>query len=184
MSLLSILLSLALSSSLTASTEQALHGMPFGKVTDEDVDRLAEFAKARNCDLVKDLDLALGRDEAALARVFTFSREFTSFDPNARVYAQVIYNSLLNVGEVIGVEKYAQVLAQQPADVQQRVRDILYHPVATAPFEQRTPAKIAVLLMYPSLFPGSYSYAKNNPFFTPRSWSYWAHPARWTELIE
>ena len=42
-------------------------------------------------------------DEDALARVFKFSIKFETLNSNARAYGQIIYSSLLNIGEVIGV---------------------------------------------------------------------------------
>ena len=53
------------------------------------------------------------KDEEALARLFKFSLAFKSLDPNARAYGQIIYFSLLNLGEVIGVDAYVKILDRQ-----------------------------------------------------------------------
>src|SRR5690242_12530 len=97
-----------------------LHGKPFGQLNDADLDRLQEFAVKHGADLKADLARSYtskGVDEAALGRVFIFSRHFTALDKNGRTYGQLIYNSLLNIGEQIGVPAYARIINRQPPDI-------------------------------------------------------------------
>src|SRR3982751_932823 len=106
-------------------------GMPFGRIEDTDIDRLQDFAVKHGFDLKAEMERVYSHDrkpdEDALGRVFVFSRQFDSLDQNARTYGQIIYSSLLNIGEVIGVPAYAKVIDRQPADVQQRIRDFLFY---------------------------------------------------------
>ena len=106
-------------------------GRPFGPVGEADVDRLAEFAKKSGFDLKREMERVYKKDEEALARLFKFSLAFKTLDANARTYGQIIYSSLLNLGEAIGVDAYVKVLDRQSPEVQQRVRDFLYYPHAT-----------------------------------------------------
>jgi len=52
---------------------------------------------------------------------------FKTLDANARIYGQILYSSLLNLGEVIGVDAYVKVSIGSHKKVQQRVRDFLYY---------------------------------------------------------
>src|SRR5258708_4230252 len=88
-------------------------GMPFGKITDSDSDRLLQFAKEKGFDLSSDLQKADAKDTNALARVFGLSMTFESLDQNARTYGQVIYSSFLNLGETMGPEQYSGVVLVQ-----------------------------------------------------------------------
>ena len=45
-------------------------GMPFGRIGDADVDRLAEFAKKSGFDLKPEMERVYKKDEEALARLF------------------------------------------------------------------------------------------------------------------
>src|SRR5439155_20629525 len=85
----------------------------FGPIGDAGVDRLAEFAKKSGFDLKPEMERVYKKDEEALARLFKFSLAFKSLDPNARAYGQIIYFSLLNLGEVIGVDAYVKILDRQ-----------------------------------------------------------------------
>jgi hypothetical protein len=142
-------------------------GMPFGHVDDVDVDRLAEFAlKRAGFDLKADLARVYSRDgkldEDALGRLFFFSRQFNTFDKYARTYGQIIYSSLLNIGEVIGVPAYVKIIERQPPDVQQRIRDFLWYPAWHAEHKQNSGEFESV---YPGLFPKSYRFGKGDPIF-------------------
>ena len=108
-------------------------GMPFGKITDSDTDQLIQFAKERGFDLSSELQQAYAKDTNALAHIFRFSLTFKSLDQNARTYGQVIYSSLLNLGETMGPEQYSSVVVAQDPEVQQRIRDFLYFPVPRVP---------------------------------------------------
>jgi hypothetical protein len=105
-------------------------------------------------------------DADALGRVFAFSLTFNSLDQNARTYGQIIFSSLLNIGEVVGVPAYAKIIDRQPPKVQQRIRDFLFYPIA-----QRVPKKEWPRAfeenqrVYPGLFPKSFQYGRDDPLF-------------------
>jgi hypothetical protein len=105
------------------------------------------------------------KDEAALGRLFKLSLSFKTLDGNARAYGQVIYSSLLNLGEVIGVDAYVKVLDRQPPDVQQRIRDFLYYPMLRVPKERREQSIEETKRDYPTLFPKGYEFGHNDPIF-------------------
>ena len=140
-------------------------GMPFGLIGDADVDRLAEFAKKSGFDLKPEMERVYKKDEEALARLFKFSLAFKSLDPNARAYGQVIYSSLLNLGEVIGVDAYVKILDRQSPQVQQRVRDFLYYPMLRIPKEHRKEVEDENKQAYPTLFPKGFQFGHNDPVF-------------------
>jgi hypothetical protein len=142
-------------------------GMPFGEIGDSDVDALMAFAKDNGVDLQQELEKAYADDQQALASVFAFSLKFTKLDKNARSYGQVIWSSLLNLGERHGVEKYAEILNAQDAGVQQRIRDILFYPVVHLPqtMSERRLSEQAERKQDPTLFPSSYEFGRNDTVF-------------------
>jgi hypothetical protein len=142
----------------------AIDGMPFGRVDDADVDRLQEFALGRGFDLKGEMARVYEKkmDEDALGHVFIFSRQFDTLDKNARAYGQVIYCSLLNIGEAIGVQRYVKIIDRQPPDVQQRVRDFLYYGDWKA---HRKEAREFYEKAYPGLYPRGYEFRRDDPIF-------------------
>jgi hypothetical protein len=140
-------------------------GMPFGQIGDADVDRLAEFAKKSGFDLKLEMERVHQKDEEALARLFKFSLTFKTLDANARTYGQIVYSSLLNLGEAIGVDAYVKVLDRQSPEVQQRVRDFLYYPMLRIPKEQRKQVEEENSRMYPTLFPKRFQFGHDDPVF-------------------
>jgi hypothetical protein len=182
MTILGLLCSLALCYYTATSEEEPPHGMPYGKVGQVEVDQLDAFAKTLDVELLSDFKLAYEGNEPALARAFRFSLVFDSLDARSRTYNHLVYCTLLNLGETMGMEKYIQFLNRQPAEVQQRVRDILYYPMTQAPQKIRVQTEQYGRQMYPGLFPQDYLFAKQNFVSTPRSWAYWVHPSRWTIL--
>lgn len=133
---------------------------------DVDIDRLQEFALKRGFDLKAEIARVYGDkkvDEDALGRVFIFSRQFNALDKNARTYGQIIYSSLLNIGEHIGVPAYAKIIDRQPSDVQQRVRDFLWYPVWHTEHKQNGGE---LEIVYPGPFPKSYQFGHDDPIFT------------------
>jgi type II secretion system protein G len=140
-------------------------GMPFGHVGDADIDGLQEFALKRGFDLKAEVARVYGEkqiDEHALGSVFIFSRQFNTLDKNARAYGQIIYSSLLNIGEHIGVPAYVKIIDRQAPDVQQRVRDFLWYPAWRAEHKQNSGELESV---YPGLFPKSYKFGRDDPIF-------------------
>jgi hypothetical protein len=67
----------------------------------------------------------------------------------------------------MGVEEYAQILAAQDADVQQRIRDILCYPTVHIPklMSERRDAEKASRKDYPTLFPDSYEFGNKDAVF-------------------
>ena len=100
----------------------------------------------------------------ALARLFKFSLAFKTLDANARTYGQIIYSSLLNLGEGVGVDAYVKVLDRQSPAVQQRVRDFLYYPMLRVPKEHRREVEQENSRMYPTLFPKGFQFG-HDPVF-------------------
>jgi hypothetical protein len=140
-------------------------GMPFGKITDSDLDQLMQYAKKEGVDLGAELDKAYAKDMNALANVFRFSLAMKSLDQNTRTYGQVIYSSFLNLGETMGTEQYSEVVVAQEPDVQQRIRDFLYFPVTCVPREVRAQVDKRVREEHPKLFPEDYQFGHGNPLF-------------------
>ncbi len=145
-------------------------GMPFGQIGDADIERLQDFAVKHGFDLKAEMERVYSPDnkldEDALGRVFVFSRHFEALDKNARTYGQIIFSSLLNIGEVIGVPAYAKIIDRQPPDVQQRIRDFLFYPIAHhAPKTQWKAALDENRQMYPGLFPDGYQFGHADPIF-------------------
>jgi hypothetical protein len=143
--------------------------MPFGRIEKSDVDRLQEFAVKHGFDLEAELARAYGEqkvDEDALGRVFMFSRQFSTLDKNAQTYGHIIFSSLLNLGEVIGVPGYAKIIDRQPTDVQQRIRDFLFYPIAhRVPKAQRKATLDENRHMYPGLFRSDFQFGLADPIF-------------------
>jgi len=140
-------------------------GMPFGRISNVEADKLFAFAKASNFDLESELKLAYTKDKSALGRVFCFSLKFNALDSNARAYGQIIYSSLLNLGEGMGVDSYAQVLNKQSPEVQQRIRDFLYYPFTKIPKEHQADAFKETQKAYPTLFPNGFVFGYQDPIF-------------------
>jgi hypothetical protein len=107
-----------------------------------------------------------GHDEEALAKVFRFSLQFDKLDQNARTYGQILYSSMLNLGEQSWLRTYAQVLDKQSPQVQQRVRDFLYYPMTRVPVDERKQVDRDIRQNLPMLFPSHYKFAAEDPFWS------------------
>jgi hypothetical protein len=145
-------------------------GMPFGRIEEADIDRLQEFAISRGLDLKAQMARVYSQDgkldEDALGRVFVFSRQFNALDKNARTYGHIIFCSLLNIGEVIGVPAYVKIIDRQSADVQQRIRDFLFYPIAHGvPKAQWKATLDENRQASPGLFPNDFQFGRNDPIF-------------------
>ena len=150
---------------LACSSHAQDDGMPLGPVGGADVDRLAEFAKKSGFNLKAETERVYQKDEEALARLFQFSLVFKTLDANARTYGQILYSSLLNLGEAIGVDGYVKVLDRQSPEVQQRVRDFLYYPMLRVPKEHRRQVEEENGRIYPTLFPKGFQFGHDDPVF-------------------
>ena len=143
-------------------------GMPFGPISDADVDRLTEFAKKSGFDLKSEMERVYRKDEEALARLFKFSVTFKTLDANARAYGQIVYSCLLNLGES-PPEIFVKVLDRQSSAVQQRIRDFLGYPILRVPMEQRKRVQEENNRHYPGLFPKSFDYGHDDPMFADKT---------------
>jgi hypothetical protein len=143
-------------------------GMPFGQISDADVDRLAGFAKKSGFDLTPEMERVYKKDGAALARLFKFSLTFKTLDANARSYGQIVYSCLLTLGES-PPEIFVKVLDRQPPAVQQRVRDFLGYPVLRVPKANRKRVQEQHNQHYPGLFPKTFDYGRNDPMFADKT---------------
>jgi len=151
---------------LYAGSENFNTGSPFGPIDGTAIERLAQFSKTKGIDLVAEMQKAYSKDEDALARVFGFCIYFDSLDQNARAYGQIVYSSMLNLGEAWGIDKFSQVLANQDTKVQQRIRDFLFYDITQAPKDQRMQIEAQVRSDYPTLFPPDYVFGRDDPVFS------------------
>ncbi|MBI2518474.1 MAG: hypothetical protein HYV95_16460 [Opitutae bacterium] len=140
-------------------------GMPFGLIGPKELDHLTAYAQKEGADLMGDMNLAYQKDEAALARVFSFSLKFKKLDRDAKAYGQLIYSSFLNLGEAYGVEKFSRLVAAQPEVVRQRIRDFIYYDATQAPKKIRAEAEAGARKGAPLLFPGDYVFGAGNDIF-------------------
>ena len=152
----------------SVASRAADEGMPFGRTTGADVKQLDQFARSTGFALKQTMERAYHKDTKALARVFQFSTAFTRLDRNARTYGQVIYSSLLNLGETMGVAAYAKVLSGQTPAVQQRIRDFLYYFVTQVFHRHRQEAVVETRTDYPTLFPPTFHFGRNDPLFATK----------------
>jgi hypothetical protein len=145
------------------------NGMPFGRITEDDLDRLCAFAKEHGLDLGREIDEVYEKSSKdALGRVFQFSMTFNRLDKNARAYGQLIYSSFLNLGEAWGVEAYSNVLVKQEPQIRQRIRDCIFYPTGTPSEEEKLAAVEAdnnYRKLYPKIFPQNYAFGKDDPVF-------------------
>ena len=154
---------------LLISCSFANDGMPFGKITGDDVVNLTKFAKSQGVDLGADGKKMYKKDKEALSRIFKLSIAFKSLDQNARTYGQVIYSSLLNLAESMGIEEYSKIVTAQSPEVKQRIRDFLYYSLTKVPKKDRKQVEKEIRSDFPILFPADYEFGKNDPIFKEES---------------
>ncbi len=143
------------------------YGMPYGDITDANVEEFGIFAKANGLDVIAKMeDVYTKKDIAALGHVFQFSTKLSDFDMHARTYGQIIFSSLLNLGEAWGKNDnpYFEVLNSQSPEVQQRIRDFLYYPLTFVPLEEKEQAEKEARKST-ILFPSGYVFGKGDPIF-------------------
>ena len=144
-------------------------GSPFGRVSDADIQNLMAFGKSEGADLSKELEFAYKNDDTALSHVFLFSLKFKKLDDNARTYGQIIWSSLLNMAEVRGTDWYSALVARQPANVQQRIRDFLHYATdKEAPAHEKEMSE-AERADWQKLFPKGYLFGEDDPIFRKQS---------------
>ena len=123
------------------------------------------LGRARGFDLQPELERIYKKDESALARLFGLSLKFKKFDRNVRAYGQVVYTCFTKFGETDNAVLYLKILDRQPADVQQRIRDLLYYPLLRVPKEKRIESRDEICRFYPRLFPADFQFGHNDPIF-------------------
>ena len=151
--------------SLPAEAQTSSEQIPFGPLTEVDMDQLIKFGRARGFDLQPELERVYKKDEEALARLFRLSLKLKKFNRNARAYGQVVYSCFQKFGETDGTDLYFKVLDRQSGDVQQRIRDLLYYPLLRVPKEKRKENREEISRMYPRLFPADFQFGHNDPIF-------------------
>lgn len=97
--------------------------------------------------------------------MFNFSLSLKQFDKNARAYGQIIFSTFLNIGEVLGVQRYTQILDRQPREGRQRIRDFFFYPYSTRPANERDQAIADVRKDCPTLFPNDFQFAQGDSLF-------------------
>jgi hypothetical protein len=146
--------------------EVEVHNTAYGPISDKDIDALYAFAKEYGYDLKGDLQQVYeGNSKEALGRVFQFSLAFKTLDKNAMSYGAIIFNSLLNLGEVWTINVYADILNGQSTEVVQRIRDFIFYPMETATDDEGRVAKEYSRDRYPMLFPRKYEFGENDSLF-------------------
>jgi hypothetical protein len=152
-----------------SSEPTADNGMPFGKLSERDMDNLFAFAKEHSFDLRGELiEVYEKSSKDALGRVFQFSMTFNKLDKNARTYGQIIYSSFLNLGEGWGVEAYSDVLLKQEPQIRQRIRDFIYYPIASQSKKAKQESEASdkeCRESYPKMFPQEYVFGKDDLLF-------------------
>ena len=139
--------------------------LPYGPLGEVEMDQLIKFGRARGFDLQPELERIYKKDETALARLFGLSLKFKRFDRNVRAYGQVVYTCFTKFGETDNAALYLKILDRQPADVQQRIRDLLYYPLLRVPKEKRKENRDEICRFYPRLFPADFQFGHNDPIF-------------------
>jgi len=162
---LAMILCLALPERAAASWADMDSGIPYGKMSIKDVDRFLELSKSRGVDMRLDMDKAYGGDAAALERIFGLSMTFQKLDKMARVYGNFLFSMFLDMGERKGEKFFGEAVAAQPASVQQRVRDYLYHAVLQVPRSERTRMENQARSDFPTVFPAAYAFSREDPLF-------------------
>jgi hypothetical protein len=148
-----------------ASWEDMDAGIPYGKMSVKDVDRFLELSRSRGVDMRADMDKAYGGDAQALERIFGLSTTFQKMDKMARVYGNFLFSMFLDMGERRGEKFFGKAIAEQPASVQQRVRDFLYHAVLQVPRSERVRMENQARSDFPSVFPAEYLFSRQDPLF-------------------
>lgn len=146
------------------------YGMPFGDINDVNIEELQIYAKTKGLDVIAEMeDVYEKNDIAALGRVFQFSTKLSDFDMHARTYGQIIFSSLLNLGEAWKCRNndpclYFTVLNDQSPEVQQRIRDFLYYPFTFVPSDEKAQAEKEARKST-IIFPADYVFGKGDPIF-------------------
>ena len=142
-------------------------GMPYGPITDQDIEELSQFAGTHDLDLNAEMRKVYEKDSDALARFLKFSLAITSFDKNARAYGQLLYSCFLNMGESKDWNFFSVLVVQEP-NVQQRIRDYLNYPLNRLPKNEREMMIKEIRGKLPLLYPDDYQFGRNNPIFRNR----------------
>jgi hypothetical protein len=160
-----LVITISLAALLPLNAQSPSERMPYGPLGEVEIDQLIKFGRARGFDLQPELERVYKKDEEALARLFGLSLRFKRFDRNARAYGQVVYSCFVKLGEIDSADLYLKILDRQSADIQQRVRDLLFYPLLRVPKEKRKESREEISRMYPRLFPTEFQFGHNDPIF-------------------
>jgi len=105
------------------------------------------------------------KDLELWTRFFSASLKFDHFDSVARFYGYNVYAFLLSYHSEHKADEFAALVAQQPRDVQQRIRDFIYFDAARAPVGYRKEREKLFRTLFKMLFPPDYVFGKNDPIF-------------------
>src|SRR5437899_9848429 len=89
----------------SALASDADEGIPFGKTTDRDWERLLATAKTHGVDLEASYKNAEAGDQESLGRIFSLASRFTKLDRVTRTYGNLMFSCFLNLVEAHG-EKF------------------------------------------------------------------------------
>jgi len=157
----SLILALSVLPALTATDE----GQPFGRMGEKDFESFIAYAGSHGLDVNAEMKLAYDGDAKALARVFELSTTFKSLNFEARAYGNLLFSTLLNLGETRGNQIFIDALALINDSCRQRVRDFFYYPVKLVPKRKRAEIERETREHQPWLFPPEYEFGKNDVLF-------------------
>jgi hypothetical protein len=140
-------------------------GIPYGKMSRKDVDRFLELSRSRGVDIDVEMPKAYQGDATALSRIFSLSTGFQKMDKMTRVYGNFIFSMFMDMGESKGEGFFGEAVAAQPAEVQQRVRDFVFHALSQVPRKERQEVEGEIRRDFPRLFPADFVHGRDDPLF-------------------
>lgn len=116
-----------------------------------------------------DLDMVLknlrANDQKAWRGVFRLSTNFTYFDRSAEVYGYQLFTAFSYFIDSASEASFAKLLNEQPPKIKQRIRDFLYYEAANSNSKVMKNNERLLRLKLALIFPASYLFASNDPFF-------------------
>jgi hypothetical protein len=140
-------------------------GTPYGQLTEEAIQALYSFAKARGIDLKAQYARAHNGERDGLEQILSLSVHFDALDIRARMYGNFVYACLLNLVDSYGEQYFAEALDSQSAQAQQRVRDFLVYPLFQLPQEERETQLREAREELPLISPDAYVFGQHDSLF-------------------
>ena len=137
-------------------------GRPFGPMDDGEVQVFTSYAATHGVDLEAEMMKAYSGNPEGLARVFGLASDFRTFDANVKVFGNILYSTLLNMGEQRGVDIIVDAIDLIPQSERQRIRDFLFFPVMSSPKAYRAEAERDARESFPKLFPPDYQFSQGD----------------------